>query len=92
MDLFVGAGLDAIEPFIDEDLMLSALNLNVGLGYRFFLGKNRNVILGVDGRHEWIGERNETQQSMSGQAWSLRFSLGYAWDKGNTQRLNALTR
>ena len=92
VDLFFGVGLDAVEPFIDEDIMLGALNLNVGLGYRYFLGKNRNVILGVDGRHEWIGDRNENTRSMSGQAWSLRFCLGYAWDKGNTQRLNALTR
>jgi len=92
LDLFVGAGFDAVEPFMDEDLVLGALNLNVGLGYRYFLGKNRTGFLGVDGRHEWIGKRNENTDSMSGQAWSLRFCLGYAWDKGDTQRLNALTR
>jgi hypothetical protein len=92
LDLFVGVGLDAVEPFLEEDIMLNALNANVGLGYRFFLGKNRNVILGVDGRHEWIGERNENTDSMSGQAWSLRFCLGYTFEQGNTQRLQALTR
>ncbi len=92
LDLFVGVGFDGVEPFQEEEIMLGALNVNLGLGYRFFLGKNRNVILGVDGRHEWIGDRNENGTSMSGQAWSLRFSLGYAFDKGNPQRLDALTR
>jgi hypothetical protein len=92
LDLFVGAGLDAVEPFQDEEFVLGALNISVGLGYRFFLGKNRNVMLGVDARHEWVGDRNERTRNLGGQAWSLRFSLGYRFDKGNTQRLNALTR
>ena len=90
LDLFVGAGGDVVKPFKDEEVFLGAPNLNVGLGYRLFLGRNGNVSLGADVRREWIGERNENTKSMSGGAWSIRFSLGYAYNKGDKSRLKAL--
>jgi hypothetical protein len=90
LEVFGGAGLDAVKPFQDEDLTLTSLNLNLGLGYRLFLGKNQNWVLGADLRHEWIGERNEKTSSMSGQAWSLRFSLGFLFEEGKNRRLKGL--
>jgi hypothetical protein len=92
LDLFGGIGLDAVKPFKDEDHMISSLNVNLGIGYRFFLGKNQNWMMGVDVRHEWIGERNEKTDSMSGRALSLRFSVGFAFEKGKTRRLAGLGR
>lgn len=90
LEVFGGVGLDAVKPFQDEDFMLTSLNLNLGLGYRLFLGKNQNWVLGADLRHEWIGERNENADSMSGQAWSLRFSLGFLFEEGKNRRLKGL--
>lgn len=92
LDLFVGVGFDGVKPFQDEELMLAAPNLNLGLGYRAFLGRDRNWTLGLDIRHEWIGERNEQADSLSGQAWSIRFSLGYTFNEGRDRRLRALGR
>jgi len=92
LDLFGGIGLDTVKPFQDEDHMISSLNVNLGLGYRLFLGKNRDWMLGVDGRHEWIGERNGNTDSMSGRAWSLRISAGFAFENGKTRRLAGLGR
>jgi hypothetical protein len=90
LDLFVGVGFDGVKPFKDEDIMLGTINGNVGLGYRLFLGKNRNWVLGADVRHEWIGERNENADSMSGRAWSARFSAGFAFNEGKARRLKGL--
>ncbi len=90
LDLFVGAGGDVVTPFQDEEVFLGALNINVGLGYRWFLGRNGKGMLGVDVRREWIGERNENTNSMSGGAWSIRFSLGFGYNKGDKSRLKAL--
>jgi hypothetical protein len=90
IDLFVGLGFDGVKPFKEEDLMLGTVNANVGLGYRLFIGKNRNWILGVDGKHEWIGDRNENGDSLSGQAWSARVGLGFLFDEGRDSRLKGL--
>lgn len=90
LDLFVGVGGDVVKPFKDEEIFLGTFNLNVGLGYRYFLGRNGSGILGLDVRHEWIGERNENTKSMSGGAWSIRLSLGFAYNKGDRGRLKAL--
>lgn len=92
VDVFVGVGLDAVKPFQDEDFILSTVNANLGLGYRFFAGKNRSWILGVDVRHEWIGERNESTNSMSGTALSARFSFGFAFNEGRDRHLEQLGR
>ncbi|MEN8007333.1 MAG: hypothetical protein ABFS42_09985, partial [Candidatus Krumholzibacteriota bacterium] len=90
VDLFVGAGGDVVTPFKDEEIYLGTFNLNAGLGYRLFLGRERNVSLGLDARREWIGERNEGRYSMSGGAWSLRFTLGIAYNNGDARRLESL--
>jgi hypothetical protein len=92
VDVFVGVGFDGVKPFQDEDFILSTINANLGLGYRFFAGKDRNWILGVDVRHEWIGERNESTASMSGTALSARFSFGFAFNEGRDRRLESLGR
>lgn len=92
VDLFAGVGFDGVRPFKDEEFILSAINANLGLGYRFFAGRNRNWILGVDVRHEWIGERNESTDSMSGTAWSVRACLGFAFNEGRDRRLEQLGR
>ena len=90
LDVFAGAGADVVKPFKDEEVFLGALNLNVGLGYRLFLGRNGNGMLGVDVRREWIDDRNEATKSMSGGAWNIRFSMGFAYNKGDKSRLKAL--
>jgi hypothetical protein len=92
VDLFAGVGFDGVKPFMEEDFILATVNVNLGLGYRFFVGKDRNWILGADLRHEWMGDRNESTRSMSGTAWSTRFSLGFAFNEGREARLEQLGR
>ncbi len=90
LDLFLGIGGDAVIPFKDEEIELVAVNGNVGLGYRLFLNRNRSFFLGADIRREWIGQRNENTDSMSGGAWSFRFGVGGTSDRGKTRRLKGL--
>jgi hypothetical protein len=92
VDAFVGVGLDGVRPFIDEDLVLATYNASVGLGYRYSLGRYEEFLLGLDVRREWVGERNELGQSLSGGAWSARFGIGYSFNKSKARRLNGLGR
>ena len=90
LDLFVGIGFENIKPFKDEDFMIMGVSGNVGLGYRVFVGRNRTWVLGADVRREWVENINQDLGFMSGGAWSLRFSVGYAPNNGKFRRLEAL--
>ena len=59
LDLFAGVGFDGVVPFQDEDVMLSTVNANLGAGLPLFPGQQPELVLGVDVRREWMGERNE---------------------------------
>lgn len=72
---FVGLGYDGIRPFREQDVMLATLNLNLGLGLRW-QAPGRPWVLGLDGRREWLGTRNEGPDSLAGGAWSLRLGAG----------------
>ena len=90
LDLFVGFGIEFIKPFKDEDFAIMGLNGNLGLGYRVFVGRNRTWLLGADVRREWVENINQDLGFMSGGAWSLRFSVGYAPNNGKFRRLEGL--
>jgi hypothetical protein len=89
-DLFFGIGVDGVIPFQGEDVSLLGWNANVGVGYRYFLGRYHDFVLGVDVRREWVGDRNEDPYSMSGRAWSLRVGVGYAFVRDRTRTLEGL--
>jgi hypothetical protein len=90
IDLFLGLGYDGIKPFLKEDLFLGTVNANLGFGYRLFLGSRKNWVAGFDSRFEYIGMRNAGGTSLSGEAVTLRFSLGYSPGSGKNRRLSGL--
>ncbi len=92
LDLFAGLGIETVKPFKDEDFRVMGANFSLGLGYRVFVGRNRTWVLGADVRHEWLENLNENLDVMSGGAWSLRFSVGFAPNNGKFRRLEALGR
>jgi hypothetical protein len=75
LDAFAGLGYDGIRPFMEEDVALATLNVNLGLGLRWHKPGGRPLV-GLDVRREWLGTRNEGPDSLSGGAWSLRLGLG----------------
>ena len=91
VDLFGGVGADAVKPFKDEDLVLGTVTASLGLGCRWFTGPEGNWMLGLDGRREWIADRNTSGTPLGGSAWSLRLSLGLRLDEGRGARLDALS-
>jgi hypothetical protein len=92
IDLFFGLGADMVVPYRDQDVVLVGGHVGVGAGYRYFAGKYRNWVLGVDVRREWTGERNPGPYSMSGSAWSFRLGIGYAFVKDRNRTLEGLGR
>jgi hypothetical protein len=90
LDVFCGVGVDGTAPFSEGDIFLSAVNVALGVGWRSLLGPGRNWTLGLDLRHEWVGERNPEGTPLGGHAWSLRFSIGTIHDQGRGKRLRAL--
>ena len=72
---FAGLGYDGIRPFLERDIQLATLNLNLGLGLRWQAAA-RPWILGLDARREWLGTRNEGADSLAGGAFSLRLGAG----------------
>ena len=90
LDLFFGIGADVVVPFRDEDVSLVGWNVNLGAGYRCFLGRYRQYVLGADLRREWVGGRNEEPYEMNGSAWSLRVGLGYAFVGSRNRTLDGL--
>jgi len=89
-DLFLGIGIDVVAPFFEEDVILVGGNFNMGVGYRYFLGRYRDFVLGVDVRHEWLGERNPGPYSMTGRAWSIRLGFGMSFVKDRNRALEGL--
>jgi len=92
VDLFLGLGMDFIIPYYDEDVVLVGANFNIGLGYRYFMGRYRDYVLGVDVRREWMNERNAEPYSMEGQAWSFRVGFGVAFVKDRNRAIEGLGR
>ena len=90
LDVFCGVGVDGTAPFRDSDLFLSAVNVSLGVGWRSLLGPDRTWTLGLDLRHEWVGERNPLGTPLGGHAWSVRCSIGTIHDQGRGKRLRAL--
>ncbi len=92
IDLFLGLGYDGIKPFWEEDLILGTININAGFGYRVFVGSGSDWVLGADCRFEHLGVRNTGGTPLSGEATTLRFSLGYSLGSDNRKRLAKLNR
>ncbi|MBE0565311.1 MAG: hypothetical protein IH621_05075 [Krumholzibacteria bacterium] len=91
VDLFGGVGADAVKPFKDEDLTLGTVQGSLGLGCRVFAGPNRSWMFGLDGRREWLADRNTSGTPLGGQAWSLRLVCGIVLDQGRGARARALS-
>jgi|GEM_PF-1406185 len=90
LDLFGGFGYDGVKPFLEEDLWLATYNANLGAGARVFFGHYQSWYLGVDGRREWLGDRNKGGTNLSGEAWSVRLAVGFAFNVERNRRLKGL--
>ena len=89
-EAFVGVGYDAVHPFKDEEFWPATLNLNLGVGYRWYPSSSCRWFTKLDGRYEWIGNRNTGGTNLGGRAWSARLGLGLALGKNPEPRLKAL--
>lgn len=90
LDLFVGLGYDAATPFRDEQVVVSGFNVSLGAGYRLHLNRSRRWFVGVDGRWEWVSERNPDGTPLGGTAFSGRVGLGFSLGRDPAPRLKAL--
>ena len=85
LEAFAGFGFDGVRPFRDADLVLAAVNANLGLGLRWRV-PGTPLQAGADLRREWPGKRDGGVDSLSGSAWSLRFGLGPEFGPGARSR------
>jgi hypothetical protein len=96
VDLFTGAGLDLLNPFLKEDAPTEVLLVNfkgvLGAGYRIGLGRHNKLSLGVDGRWEWMPDRNNGGTPLDGTAWNCRLTLSYNRNHELDRRLQGLGR
>jgi len=89
-EAFVGVGYDTVHPLKDQEIWSATINLNLGVGYRWYPSPSRTWFAKIDGRYEWIGSRNTGGTSLEGHAWSTRLGLGLALGKNPEPRLTAL--
>ncbi|MBU2500885.1 hypothetical protein KJ682_06110 [bacterium] len=92
VNVFGGLGMDAVKPFGEEEVMLQALHLSAGAGWRLDLGSRRQWFTSVDYRREWIGSRNEQGTEIYGDAWSVRLGVGANFGQENRDKLRRLAR
>ncbi len=87
---FLGLGYDVLTPFQDEEIALGGVNFNLGLGYRYHVGRDRRWFVNAVGRYELIGERNEGGTNLGGSALSARLGLGMSLGGNPEPRLETL--
>lgn len=87
LDAFGGLGYDSVRPFLKGDIVLGALNASLGAGLRW-QRPGRSLVVGLDARREWLGPRNDTpdarddtSDSLSGGAFSLRLGAGFRFGR-----------
>lgn len=67
---------------------LSSLNLNLGLGYKYYL--NQFSYLGLDFKYNFIDFKNPMGTDLSGNAVSINLLYGFTGNRRNTLSLEAL--
>ena len=85
-DLLGGAALDIIEaipvednPYEEESVDLFAANLNLGIGARFFLMRNKPYFIRWQLRYEFAGYNTHGGTDLSdGEALTIRLGFGWA--------------
>lgn len=90
VNVFLGAGLDVVQPLQEQDVLLQAPLLCAGAGYRFGPRGGSPWFLSLDYRREWIGSRNAGATHIFGDAWSLRAGLGWIFGVRDRDRLRRL--
>jgi hypothetical protein len=96
-DLFVGFGLGATPPFLDEDkgedwtgtVLVHALGL-VGAGCRYPVDDQGRWSMGFDLSRQWISDRNDGGTPLDGQAWAARVVFTYNPNHDLQRRLRLL--
>lgn len=96
LDLFAGAGVDWLNPFLAEDAPTDVSLFNtkglVGVGCRVSLGRFQRYFVGLDARREWLGNRNDGGTPLDGRAWSFRLAFGLNRNSELDRRLQGLGR
>lgn len=90
IEVFLGLGYDGVHPFKDEEITPASVNVNFGAGYRWYPDRSKRWFLRVDGRYEFIGERNKNGTPLGGSAISARLGLGFSLGKNPEPRLQLL--
>jgi len=91
LDLFGGVGANFHKPFAEDDHVMVSAQASVGLGLRFVVGANRNILVGVDTKYDWWTDPSAAGATpMGGEAWVVRLAVGLKLDQGRNSRLRAL--
>jgi hypothetical protein len=54
------------------------------------VGPARTWLVGLDGRREWLADRNTAGTPLGGRAWSVRLVFGLLRDEGRGAKVRAL--
>lgn len=93
MELLVGASIEGLSPFKDEDyLVLTTVHRHLGAGLHFEPGQDSEWFADLDWRHEWISDPSEEGTYLGGQAWNVRFSVGVYLESSDAKRRTGLGR
>ena len=93
LDLLFGGGAEALNPFKDEEtIVLTTFQGHLGAGLHVDLGRSESWFLELDWRREWISDPPEEGTVLGGDAWNIRFSLGFFLKSRDERRLEGLGR
>ncbi|HZK07626.1 MAG TPA: hypothetical protein VFC92_05450 [Bacteroidales bacterium] len=67
---------------------LTSLNLNFGLGYRYYL--NQFSYLGLDFKYNAVDFKNPSGTNLDGNVWTINFLYGFTGNRYNAARLKEL--
>lgn len=95
-NLIGGVAVDLIDVLNVKDaksnteitMTLTSLNLNFGLGYRYYL--NQFSYLGLDFKYNAVDFKNPSGTNLDGNAWTINLLYGFTGNRYNAARLKEL--
>ncbi len=94
LDLNLGVAYDGITVVAGDEeageptVMMSTLNVNAGIEYRFYYNLKNYVAL--DARYHFLNYKNNINSEMNGDAWTLRLIWGFTSSTERRRELKAL--
>jgi hypothetical protein len=95
-DFLGGIGLDGFDTIetegqnsgTDDGKSINSLNVNLGLGYKYFY--NKTGFLGLDAKYNMVNYRNTGGTDLSGNTVTLGLTLGFLWNESKQAALKSL--